>query len=74
MTQDSNSRATTAELDGAHWHTSSYSGAANNCVEHAHLANGRHAVRDTKDRAGGTLLFDAPAWQDFITAIRTGAL
>lgn len=74
MTQEPTVHKTADELNGALWHKSSYSGSDNDCVEHAHLANGRHAVRDTKDRTGGTLLFDAPAWQDFITAIRTGAL
>jgi hypothetical protein len=74
MTQAPTPRTTSAELDGAAWHTSSYSGAANNCVEHAHLTTGHHAVRDTKDRTRGTLLLTAPAWQDFLTAVREGAL
>ncbi|ADI10415.1 hypothetical protein SBI_07295 [Streptomyces bingchenggensis BCW-1] len=62
------------ELDGAMWHKSSYSGSANNCVERGILPTGRQAVRDTKDRALGALLFKASAWQAFVDAVRDGEL
>ncbi|WP_037906391.1 DUF397 domain-containing protein [Actinacidiphila yeochonensis] len=61
-----------SELAGALWHKSSYSGAVDNCVEHARLADGRQAVRDTKDRESGALVFDADSWQYFLTAVREG--
>ncbi|MEX2982269.1 DUF397 domain-containing protein [Streptomyces sp. C36] len=49
------------------WHTSSYSGKDNNCLEHSRLDNGRHAIRDTKDpRRRITIYFTAIAWQAFI--------
>lgn len=74
MTQASAPRISHDELEGARWHKSSHSGTDNGCVEHAKLTTGRHAVRDTKDRDGGTLIFDATAWHDFLTAIRNGTL
>ncbi|MBI0319389.1 DUF397 domain-containing protein [Streptomyces javensis] len=51
---------------------SSYSGSANNCVEHGILPTGRQAVRDTKDRERGALLFEPSAWQAFVDAVRDG--
>ena len=52
------------------WRTSSYSG--NNggqCVEAGSMP-GTVCVRDTKDRAGGTLAFTAQAWQTFTSRLR----
>jgi uncharacterized protein DUF397 len=63
-----------SELDGATWHKSSYSGSDNNCVERGILPTCRQAVRDTKDRARGALLFEASAWQAFVDAVRDGEL
>lgn len=74
MTQVPELRITPRELEGALWHTSSYSGSNNNCVERGKLTSGRQAVRDTKDRTRGALVFEADAWQDFVTAVRNGAL
>lgn len=62
------------ELDRAMWHKSSYSGSDNGCVERGILPTGRQAVRDTKDRARGALLFEASAWQAFVDAVRDGEL
>jgi hypothetical protein len=62
------------ELKGAAWHKSTYSGTNNGCVERGKLPTGRQAVRDTKDRTRGTLVFEATAWHDFVTALRTGVL
>ncbi|MCR6484311.1 DUF397 domain-containing protein [Amycolatopsis sp. OK19-0408] len=46
------------------WRKSSYSGIQTNCVE---VALGKVSrVRDTKDRAGGTLALDAAAWGAFL--------
>jgi len=46
----------------AHWRTSSYSGNADgNCVEVGECGTGT-AVRDTKDRHGGTHSYDRAAW------------
>ncbi len=74
MTQEPSPRTIESELDGAFWHKSTYSGVDNACVERGRLVSGRQAVRDTKDRDRGALLFDADAWQSFVDAVRNGAL
>ncbi|MEV0438427.1 DUF397 domain-containing protein [Streptomyces spectabilis] len=61
------------ELEGALWRTSTYSGTDNNCVEHGELLSGRSAVRDTKDRSCGVLIFGAPAWRAFVRGISGNA-
>ena len=51
------------------WRTSSYSG---NCVE---VAVSRAVyVHDTKDREGGTQLFEAAAWSAFLADLRQRVL
>lgn len=55
------------DLVGAQWRKSTRSG--NNggaCVEVADNLPGRVLVRDSKDRNGGTLTFDAVAWRSFV--------
>ncbi|GAA1919705.1 DUF397 domain-containing protein [Streptantibioticus ferralitis] len=74
MTQESAPRTTENELEGAFWHTSSYSGTNNNCVERGKLRSGRQAVRDTKDRERGALIFDADVWRNFVAAVRNDTL
>lgn len=51
------------------WRKSSYSGEESNCVE---VGAGPEVVgvRDTKDRAGGTLVFAHPAWGAFLAAVK----
>jgi hypothetical protein len=66
--------STGAGLSGATWRRSSHSTAANNCVETAHLASGKLAVRDSKDRQGPALLFAPQAWADFVRALSDGGL
>ncbi|PSK89404.1 uncharacterized protein DUF397 [Murinocardiopsis flavida] len=53
--------------------TSSYSSAADNCVE---MADGRRgvAIRDTKNRELGALFFGAGEWRAFIDAARNNGL
>jgi hypothetical protein len=53
------------------WVKSSYSGAENNCVELAQSLR-ETAIRDTKDRDGGTLAVPASAFTAFLTAVRAG--
>lgn len=51
------------------WRKSSYSGSnGGSCVEVA--SDGGVLVRDTTDRAGGTLAFSPEAWQAFTAALR----
>ncbi|RCW40683.1 uncharacterized protein DUF397 [Halopolyspora algeriensis] len=48
------------------WFTSSYSGPNNNsCVEARFTGRGID-IRDSKDRQGGHLSFDADRWADFL--------
>jgi uncharacterized protein DUF397 len=57
---------------GPAWRKSSFSGAngGTGCVEVAALPGGEVAVRDTKDRARPPHHHSAPAWREFLAAIR----
>ncbi|MEV7360618.1 MULTISPECIES: DUF397 domain-containing protein [unclassified Kitasatospora] len=60
-------------LTDARWRKSSYSGGnGGTCVEVADGFTGVMPVRDSKDPFGPALLFPSPAWQAFVTAVRTG--
>jgi len=54
----------------AKWRKSSYSTDGGNCVEIAPLANGRIAVRDSKDPSGPVLVFDGDVFRAFTDAIK----
>ncbi len=54
------------DLSGARWFKSSRSGNQGDCVETALNLPGVVAVRDTKDRDGGTLTFSPEAWTGFV--------
>ena len=57
--------------DGATWRKSTYSnGTGGNCVEVAHLPNGR-AVRDSKHPEGPILVFTREGWRAFVQAIES---
>lgn len=55
-------------VEVALWSKSSHSGSQGECVEVA-VSPRLVAVRDTKDRTGGTLTLPAPAWTAFLTVI-----
>ncbi|MEV4703929.1 DUF397 domain-containing protein [Actinoplanes sp. NPDC049316] len=59
------------DLADAKWFKSSRSGANGSCVEVAFLAEAV-AVRDTKDRDGGTLLFTRSEWAAFVGGAKQG--
>ncbi|WP_030913334.1 DUF397 domain-containing protein [Streptosporangium amethystogenes] len=59
------------DLSGARWRKSSLSGSGPSCVEMAFVGNDV-AVRDTKNRDGGTLIFPRTEWTTFITGIKNG--
>jgi hypothetical protein len=59
-----------AGIADALWHKSTYSGNNNGCVERGKLATGQQAVRDTKDRQGPVLVFEAGCWSSFVSAVR----
>jgi hypothetical protein len=61
----------TVDIEAASWRKSSLSGAVGNCVEVA-FASGNIAVRDTKDRSGGTLVFTQAEWEAFVGGVRLG--
>ena len=62
-----------AELTGAHWVKSSYSGpTGGNCVEVALLAGGQVAVRNSRHPSGTALMFSAGEWDAFIGGARDG--
>ncbi|WP_329197508.1 DUF397 domain-containing protein [Streptomyces sp. NBC_01435] len=63
-----------SDLATAIWHTSSYSGVNNNCVEHAALVSGRQAVRDSKDRGLGAQVFGPASWRVFVAAVCDGVI
>lgn len=59
---------------GVAWRKSSFSGGngGSGCVEVAALPCGKVAVRDTKDRALPPHRHTAPAWREFLAAVRAG--
>ncbi|MBG0565805.1 DUF397 domain-containing protein [Actinoplanes aureus] len=59
-------------MSGAVWHKSRRSGAEGNCVEVADNLPHVVAVRDTKDREGGTLTFPPEVWSAFIDDVKAG--
>ena len=60
------------DLTEAKWHTSSRSGANGNCVEVAANLPGVVAVRDTKNRDAGTLIFTDAEWAAFVGGVKDG--
>jgi hypothetical protein len=60
-----------ADLSRANWHTSSYSGGnGGQCVEVARDLPRVVAVRDSKARQEGTLIFSRAAWAGFVTSLK----
>jgi Domain of unknown function (DUF397) len=63
---------TASDLVRGAWRKSSYSGHANsNCVEVA-LAGRAVAVRDSKNRDDGHLVFASGEWRAFISGVKEG--
>ncbi|WP_411143290.1 DUF397 domain-containing protein [Streptomyces sp. x-80] len=61
------------DLSAATWRKSSYSnGSGGNCIEVADDLPGLVPVRDSKNPDGPVLVIPAPAWNSFVTAVRTG--
>jgi Domain of unknown function (DUF397) len=62
-----------ADLTGAIWRKSSYSGSSGgNCVEIARNLPGVIAVRDSKDPEGLALVFSPEEWRAFLAGARDG--
>lgn len=64
----------TADLAGAKWFKSSWSGGSENCVEVAFLPNSAVGVRDSKDVAGPALVFDPAEWVRLVATAARGDL
>ncbi|GAA3981903.1 DUF397 domain-containing protein [Thermobifida alba] len=62
-----------ATLNTANWRKSSYSADQTACVEVADWAAGA-AIRDTKHRDLGALVFPADEWQAFLGAVKRRGL
>ncbi|MGW0051069.1 DUF397 domain-containing protein [Nocardia cyriacigeorgica] len=60
------------ELREANWFKSSRSVGGNDCVEVAHLGQGRVGVRDSKNPSGPALVFTPSEWDSFLTRARAG--
>ncbi|RJO76928.1 DUF397 domain-containing protein [Nocardia panacis] len=63
-----------SELARAKWFKSTRSGASKDCVEVAHLANGRIGMRDSKNPAGPALVFSGEQWDVFTAAVMIGEI
>ena len=62
-----------SELDSARWRKSSHSNGQGACVEVAVLADGRVALRDSKDAGSGpALLFTPREWAAFTAGVADG--
>lgn len=60
------------DLTRAKWQTSTRSGGNGNCVEVATNLPEGVAVRDTKNRDGGTLIFTHAEWDAFVGGVKDG--
>ncbi|PSR67250.1 DUF397 domain-containing protein [Nocardia sp. MDA0666] len=62
------------DLAAARWFKSSHSGASENCVEVAFLADSLVGVRDSKHSAGPALIFTGGEWSAFTASAARGDL
>jgi len=65
-----NGKTETSKADGQ-FRKSSFS-SSGGCVEVAMYVDGAVQVRDTKNRQGGTLTFNATEWDAFLKGVRNG--
>ena len=59
-------------VPGAAWRKSTYSNPSGNCVETAHIADGRVAVRDSWFPEGAALVCSGGGFRAFIAGVKLG--
>jgi hypothetical protein len=60
------------DLSRAVWHKSTRSGSSGDCVEVADNLVDIVAVRDSKDRDAGSLVFTPAQWTAFVSSAKAG--
>jgi hypothetical protein len=63
-------RIVDADLSGARWRKSRYSGPEQECVEVADDLPGIIGIRDSKNRKGPALVFTRSEWNVFIAQVK----
>ncbi|WP_280480148.1 DUF397 domain-containing protein [Nocardia cyriacigeorgica] len=61
-----------ADLSRARWFKSRHSAGGQDCVQVAHLGQGRVGVRDSKTPTGPALVFTPSEWDSFLIHTRAG--
>ena len=61
-----------SDLNGVSWRRSTRSTKQRGCVEAAFLADGRVAVRDSKNREGPALVYTSHEWDAFLEGAKDG--
>ncbi|MBG0827297.1 DUF397 domain-containing protein [Planomonospora sp. ID67723] len=61
-----------AEISDVVWKKSTRSAANGQCVEIAHLSDGKVGVRDSKNRKGPVLIFTPGEWDAFVGGVKDG--
>ncbi|GAA1305391.1 hypothetical protein Psi02_79360 [Planotetraspora silvatica] len=54
------------------WEISTFSRAADNCVEVGVASTGQRAVRNSKDRLGPVVFFTLEEWRAFVDGVKAG--
>jgi hypothetical protein len=72
MTAHARSTPEPPDLSAVVWRKSSHSTGEKGCVEAASLADGRIAVRDSKDRDGPALVYTPREWDAFLKGAKGG--
>jgi hypothetical protein len=72
MTDPAGSTPDPPDLTGVTWRRSSRSTKQRGCVEAAFLADGRVAVRDSKDHEGPALVYTPREWDAFLKGAKDG--
>ena len=63
--------AVQSHIRNATWFKSSRSLYNGNCVEAARLPDGNWAVRDSKNKASGVLVFSTGEWETFVSGVKS---